>query len=268
MAMSPDITLKESRLLLNARSFPLNISRTKIISVGVDTHNNFECTVQIQNQTLYDVGFSEEAWVAFKKEFENIRNYFESDASDLSEKKVTCGDVCLTYASSFGSKAIMLEKKPLSGLQLISDDEEVDATSQKKKPFSPVIVLQKTTFEGLVAITPCIDIYIEDNRKISEDISNLYKYIVDAICRRFTANKRLSRKVIFLEKYIKARIPEFKKDATKNLDAIFCLHHFDMIYHELFALHLYGITRAVSGKLYKESRKNKEENWKKLYAEE
>lgn len=269
LTMTPFNTSKKiERPLLNSRSFPLNGSCSKLVSVGLKplSDSYFECCIQITSQTFHGICFSENTWSALKNEFGKISNYFNSSVNDFTNDKIKCGEIVLTLTTSFGEKSVVFDRQMLYDPPIISDDEEDSQLfpPPEKKVYTPAVVLQKKSFEGLVNVAPCIDSYLTNNKRMKEDISKLYDGVIEEVYKRFMSNKFMKRDVTHVNQYVKTKNSEIKeKVAAKSSDG-FRENLFDSMYHELTYLYSYNVASNVCKKLYQDHERAKRDLKKHL----
>lgn len=230
--------------LLNSRCFPLNVSSTKLITVGLKPQKAFDSCIRIQSQNFYGLCFSEKTWTALKSKFETIISYF-NNKEVVVEEKIPCNEIVLTFTTSFGEKAIVLDE---TASEDISDGG--DANNSPKKVFSPAIVLQKNSFEGLVKIAPCVDAYLENSIRLKDNISKLYDGVIEEIYSKFSEDRQISRDSASVRRYMESNSDEIIDKVSGNVDSVFRVYYLDAFYFELTALYSYGMANSVCKKLY------------------
>lgn len=243
--------------LLCSRVYPLNTSCTKKIIIGLapQKNNDFTCIVKIINQTFFGINFTTAAWQAFKLHFAKINSYFNDEVQSGTAEfdKISFNGITLNFTTSYGTKAILLdkieEKMTASYMSMITDECVEYQVSKKKKAYSPAIVLQKTTFDGIVNIAECIDYAIQANEKIAATVAQCYTNIIDNICKKFTDNKLLPQTKPYVKQYLHSQKVVIKNTISNNLDKNFNENYFDVIFSELLALHCNVISDAVIAKI-------------------
>ena len=176
--------------------------------------------------------------------------YFNTKNTNTPQKK-TFNGINLTYTITFGTKTIVLDRddSPTTSL-LDSDNDENSTYSKKRKLYTPAIVMQKTSFDGILKLSKCIDSCIKTNEKLLPLVSECNKNIIEDVCKKFSENIFLPEKDVFVKQYLTSHNEKIKNNiATLFNNKEFSEYYFDIVFYELISLHSKSIVKNVISKL-------------------
>lgn len=153
-----------SKTMLLPTTYGLNASCSKSVTIGLELVNgkNFEVVIKFSNRYSDGISLSVAEWQELSKQRSTIEHWFNNQEASINDSTPTTqslGRQSLSFTTSYNERAIILALKGPS---------DHGALKKAKKAFSLDIVMQKTTYQGLLRLTPCINTRME---LLSEDLS-------------------------------------------------------------------------------------------------
>lgn len=197
-------------LLLSA-SYGLNNSDTKKIATGIALMDSgsFETVVKIVGSGSNEIILSATAWNIFARDFDNTARYFSYDHWDDEQHwgyPMELEGCSVTYGRAHDAKAIIFELPENRRQDQPSQDpdhDEVRAGTQepsakRRKVFSPKVIMQEVTFQGLVRVSPIVDAQLERLKQSANALNKSKGLIVKNIASgiRFLGREDLSVEAI------------------------------------------------------------------------
>lgn len=157
-----EVTRLEASLILGT-TYPLNQSETKRISVGLQPQVNGDIRPIIKLQNNNSSGgivFDSAGFSKLQNHYPAIAKFFTGGTNPVwgsswrTPAPITIENCEIIFTTSFGAKAVVIDRRLSDHIKEIENGE---STSKKSRNYTPAIVMQKITFEGLCNLTPCIE---------------------------------------------------------------------------------------------------------------
>lgn len=253
----------ESPLLLGA-TYNLNNSETKKISVGLQPRVNGEIVpiVKLQNNNSSGgIVFESSAWSNLQDCYGDISAHFKKSKKygwkgvDLAPATpLRIEDFEVFFTTAFGSKAIVFDRVHEESTTEESDDDNLESQldppppppKKKKCNYSPAVVMQKISFDGLCNVTVCVE---ERFRRLQRFAPSV-KTCIDTLCAELILHIPANESS---ENVNEDRIKELFTHNAKSLhdavqhrmDPSFYGHLFDVLFVELKVFCIPFITNEV-----------------------
>ena len=112
--------------------------------------------------------------------------------------------------------------------------------------------MQKTSFDGIIPLSKCIDSCIKVNEKLLPLVLKCNKNIIADVCKKLNENVFLPEKDLFVKQYLASHDEKIKNNiATLFNNNEFSKYYFDIIFYELPSLHANSIVKNVISNLNK-----------------
>lgn len=259
-----DVALKKSeRHLVLSTTYGLNISWSKKITVGLRLRidGTFEPVIRLINNYSSGVSLSVSAWEDLMESFELIDTYFEKGNTksenklyDLTNDTIALDNSMMRFTTAHGNRVVAFYTKN-TGVQEAADDEDEEepGPAKKSKTYTPVIVMQKGTFDGLKNIACCINARLTRLESLMKDV-NIVK---DAMVKYFASVLVLRKMKSPTLQQIGALVCD-ESDSTREVvgmqcDTNFRDMYFDIVFSELLRLFLAYIIADVRQSVLTES---------------
>lgn len=243
---------------LLSTTYPLNTSCSKKIVVGLlynhDT-DNFEPTITLLNyQYSTGLNFDSETWTRLQEAFTEISRYFDS-GSRYQPSKMNIGKLDIVFTSSYGIKSVIFD------LPRIFEDTKQGGC--KKRMYTPAVVLQKRTFQGLRRVSVCVEERFNRLRRIASEVNQCKSFVFNEIKDLFSASDMDQPNDVILS-IISDKSRKIKDSVKSKFDKknkVFLEHHFDMAFFEMIY-----VCSGIFYNLLKQHYINEEENFKFTFA--
>lgn len=234
--------------LLLSTTYGLNASASKKLTVGLEIQPNgtFEPVVRLINHSTYGIILDSSSWTILLQNVDKITSYFALDYNILCstwEEPIVMGEYNLRFTTSHGSKAIIFDPRTDA-----VNDEGYDSEgfiAKKQKLYTPAIVMQKTTFDGLKNVIVCVDERFRRFYRLASSINQCKKQLVQEICEYLAAEDAKSSSEDFIKKVISVKFEHLKERTRSNLQQGFIEYYFDIVILELTTLFLDDIANEV-----------------------
>lgn len=164
---------KYSRFLLST-VYGLNNSYTKKIIVGLQYNTDeesFTPAIQLANsQCSAGVNLSQTTWTELQNKFDEINNYFESNT--ISPPRMKIGDINCVFTTLYGIKSIIFDKP---------NEQKTTEQTNKKKNYTPALVMQYRTFRGLQKAAVCVEERFRRLQRIELVVNQCKNLIVEEL---------------------------------------------------------------------------------------
>lgn len=254
--MSRCTSLKKfQKHLILSTTYGLNKSFSKKVIVGLEeqTDGKFEPAIRVMNNCSYGITFKLNSWTKLNQEINQISAYFDSDCSQSEEWKndVDINEYFIVFTTSHGAKAIVFDPKPEE------DEEHPDDNSTKKlKLYSPSIVMQKTSFDGLKNIIPCLNERFQQIDKLTESVNLSKNFLVQAVCSYLEEQDTGPPSEEFIKQLILAKADRLKEDSQSILQPEFVKHHHEIVFLEFMALFAESFASEIKQSILEKLSKN------------
>lgn len=265
--MTPSLSAEEIKRLetplILSTTYALNRSATKKICVGLQPRSNgcIEPIIKLMtNQSGSGGGIvlDSPAWTMLQTHIPTIDEYFKTglvnawQANWLTQipKPIQIGNQKIIFTASFGEKAVVFDRDTSMELQQqpsVDDGFEDDQPRRKKlRCYTPSVIMQKPTFQGLCDIVVCVD---ERFRRLERFKDNVQK-CVDIMChelRQFLPSDESPESIheIRVKDLIDAHRGPLKESVERRLDPAFVEHFFNIVFAELTTLCIPYVTQAL-----------------------
>lgn len=238
----------EAPLLLGT-TYSLNYSGTKKISSGLQPRVNGDIVPIIvlqNNNSSGGIVFESTAWSKLQTGLDDIGSYFTGGYKNygwktdlLTPKPLKIEDVEVFFTTAFGSKSIVFDR-PMeeSNTEDVNggDDENTPLEppqKKKKRHYSPAIVMQKTSFDGLCNVTVCVEERFRRLQRHATHVKKCADYLCGEILLHIPATEQPGNMDETRVKELLTQNSESLRDAVRRrIDPSF-LEHFDILFLEL-----------------------------------
>lgn len=173
-----------SRALLLSTTYSLNASGTKIVTIGfgLDAGQNFDVAIKFSGRYTSGIFFTVAEWQTLCSHRTTITSWFNEQQT--GENNITpviqwTGRQKINFTTAYNEKAIVLTLK---------EPEDIAQLKKAKKAFSSDVVMQKKTYEGLLALIPCINNKIYLLREELELVNRLKDILVERLSVELSVN--------------------------------------------------------------------------------
>lgn len=174
----------ETPLILGT-TYTLNQSETKKVSIGLQPRANgiIQPIIKLQNNTMTGgLVFEATEWNLLQTQLSEVSKYFKEGGQKIvwgstwrTPSPIEIGEFQLMFTSSYGAKSIVFDRRTTAPIEPCI----VEASEPKKrKNYSPAVVMQKTSFDGLMNIVVCLD---ERFKRLQRNITHVQK-CVEILC--------------------------------------------------------------------------------------
>lgn len=246
---------KSDNHLLLSTTYGLNNSLTKKVVVGLGLHLNdkFEPVIRLISNSCGGICLKPSTWSKLADIFDLIDDYYAFDINDGSQWPLDNIDVdehCrVFFTTAHNQRAIRFdvlngptdtarqESHADDGNQEQEEEDAQPPAAKKAKLFQPLIVMQKTTFEGLKTVYVCVDERLRRLERLNPDVNrckDLYlNHVAAAVKRSPVKDYSLHRLAQAASKvYGAAR----ETIAQAYPDPVFAKHYLDIVLLELTRL--------------------------------
>ncbi|XP_048511824.1 uncharacterized protein LOC125501061 [Athalia rosae] len=260
-----EIALKKSdRHLLLSSTYGLNASWSKKLTVGLRLRMNgtFEPVVRLINNYSSGVSLGLEGWASLIANLPKLEKYFlKKDAPGdnlfalVNDTIALDGGCSLRSTTAHGAKMIAFYSTETSGNgddatienSPQEDDEEDTATqgAKKRKVYTPVIVMQKVTFDGLKHIACCANERLLQLDALLGDVNRSKESVVRYFASIITARKIKAPTLQQIHGAVCDDIETARKVVCLQFDIGFRDYFFDIVYCEMMRLFLSYIVADI-----------------------
>lgn len=187
----------EKHLLLST-TYGLNHSFTKKINVGLGLRGDseYELLIRLVNNSCGGICLKLDSWIALIDATDIISDYFAFDIYADAQwyfETLDLGECKLTFTTAHGARAIRFDV-PAADADISSnaidddardgDHEDDQPSAKRQKLYQPSIVMQKTTFDGLKSLVPCVQERIRMLKKLKDDVNTCKKLFAEFITEK------------------------------------------------------------------------------------
>ena len=131
-------------------TYPLNNSASKKVIDGLYYSKNFKCFkpfIQLLNSHYtHGLKLNSNTWSVIQNRFQDITLYFDNLGNIERNDKIRLNDVDIIFTTSYGTKSVIFDRG-------FTNQE----STKRRKTYTPAVIMQKRTFEGLKRTAVCID---------------------------------------------------------------------------------------------------------------
>ncbi|XP_048515905.1 uncharacterized protein LOC125502155 [Athalia rosae] len=260
-----EIALKKSdRHLLLSSKYGLNASWSKKLTVGLRLRMNgtFEPVVRLINNYSSGVSLGLEGWASLIANLPKLEEYFvKKDAPGdnlfalVNNTIALDGGCSLRFTTAHGAKVIAFYSTETSGNgddatieNSTQEDDEEDTTTQgakRRKVYTPVIVMQKVTFDGLKHIACCANERLLQLDALLGDVNRSKESVVRYFASIITARKIKAPTLQQIHGAVCDDIETAREVVCLQFDIGFRDYFFDIVYCEMMRLFLSYIVADI-----------------------
>ncbi|XP_048515930.1 uncharacterized protein LOC125502161 [Athalia rosae] len=261
-----EIALKKSdRHLLLSSTYGLNASWSKKLTVGLRLRMNgtFESVVRLINNYSSGVSLGLEGLASLIANLPKLEEYFvKKDAPGdnlfalVNDTIALDGGCSLRFTTAHGAKVIAFYSTETSGngddatienSPQEDDDEEDTATqgAKRRKVYTPVIVMQKVTFDGLKHIACCANERLLQLDALLGDVNRSKESVVRYFASIITARKIKAPTLQQIHGAVCDDIETAREVVCMQFDIGFRDYFFDIVYCEMMRLFLLYIVADI-----------------------
>lgn len=254
--------------LILGTTYALNQSETKKVSVGLQLRDDgsIQPVAKLQNNSMAGgIVFESKDWNLLQTHLPAISKYFEGGqktawGSDWrSPSPIRVADCEIRFTSSFGTKSIAFDRRGLETIAEKDDDKDegLGTPPKKRRKYSPAIVLQKPSFDGLIALMVCTD---ERFRRLQRHVAQVqlcFDVLVAELLMYIPSKETRENIDSFRVKdLIKNNFKALKESVKRRLDPSFVEFTFGIVFLELTVLGIPLIILEIRRYLMKKEKKS------------
>lgn len=246
----------EAPLILGT-TYTLNSSETKKVNIGLQPRadGSIHPVVKLQNNTMAGgIVFESESWHLLQTKLPDISKYFAGGqkiawgSSWRTPLPVRIGDCEILFTSSYGAKSVVFDR-PVEENTTVEDEEsqqDPEPPTKKRKNYSPAVVMQKPSFDGLLNVLVCLD---ERFRRLQRNVTHVEK-CVSVLCAELLLHipaEEEPEKIdeVRVKELMKNNFNSLKEAVQLRLDPAFVELTFDIVFLELSVLCAAYITNQL-----------------------
>lgn len=236
-----DVALKKSeRHLVLSTTYGLNISWSKKITVGLRLRidGTFEPVIRLINNYSSGVSLTVAAWEDLIESFELVDTYLdkkdaksENKLYDLTNDTIALDNSMMRFTTAHGSRVVAFYTRASDVPESADDGDEASegpSSAKKSKTYTPMIVMQKGTFDGLKNIACCISARLTRLESLMKDV-NVSK---DAMVKYFASVLLIRKMKSPTLQQIGALVCE-EADTAREVVSLQCDTNFKDMYFEI-----------------------------------
>lgn len=225
----------EAQLILST-TYPLNQSETKRITVGLQTlmNGSIRPIIKLQNNNspggviFESLGFS-----SLQNNLPKIADYFVGGQNPVwgsswrTPSPIRIDECEIIFTTAFGAKSIVFD------VPTTEQDENSEPPRKKARTYSPSVVMQKTTFEGLCNILPVVEERFRRLQRVAPHV-NMCIHLLCAELILHIPQKDTHEKIdeLRIKDLIKNNYQSLKEAVKMRLDATFVENYFGVVFME------------------------------------
>lgn len=159
----------QSPFLAKSVIYGLNKSFGKIILAGLELNSvQFTPVVKVLSNTFAGPSLNAEDWKAFKSDFACAKRYFNATTAESDKMCNTRIEHRAHYTlltTCYMQKSVCFGTINDNSESCKHEEEAGEPSAKRFRRYSPNIILQRPTFEKLVEISTCIDMYLQQLEK-------------------------------------------------------------------------------------------------------
>lgn len=238
--LSDEIKRLAAPLILST-TYPLNRSATKKLVIGLQPQmdGHFEPSIKLINkEETAGIALNCDTWADVTDHVGGIMEYYDSTGFSAIRQRdpVQLGEYKIVYTTSYGKKAIAFDhcrKQPESVAVLMDCEPE----NQKKFYHPPPLLLQKSTFEGLIQLIVCVDERLHRLHRYSADVDKCFDSIVANLRVKLPDEPMEDLTIPKVQNLLKKHEKDLKNSAQNSgMSLVFLEHFFNITYAELTVL--------------------------------
>lgn len=242
----------EAQLILGS-TYALNHSETKRISVGLQPLETGQITPVLKLQNNNSSGgivFNSSGFSILHDCLSEITQYFEGTQKTIrgsswrTPSAIRIDDCEIIFTTSFGAKSIVFDR--------ISEEvtEIRDVTSEppqkKARQYSPAVVMQKTTFEGLCNVITCVDEHFKRLQRCVSDVEMCVRLVCAELLLHVPSNEKHENiNEVCVKELIKNNHKSLKEAVKVRMDSSFAENYFEIVFLEVTVLCVPFITNEI-----------------------
>ena len=237
--------------MLLTTTYGLNNSHTKRIQVGLQSTKEgvFVPLIKLSGNNADGINFDVDSWLQFQDHTGLMSEYLRGDGK-LKPNPVGIKNINISFTSAYGSRSILISYKETeeerSSEETVEDAADSLPVTKKRRHYSVAIVMQKTTFQGLLNVIKCVDAHLEHLKLLSESVNVCAQRLIQEI------ELKLPLSYVDCE-IIKLTIKGNQENIERNVrtqinDLTFLGVYFNIIFLELITLRCNEITNIILSK--------------------
>lgn len=246
-----EVARLEAPLILGT-TYPLNQSETKRISVGLQplVDGRIRPIIKLQNNNssggiIFDsAGFSK-----LQNHYPAIAKFFTNGANPVwgsswrTPAPIAIENCEIIFTTSFGARAVVIDRRLSDHIKEIETGE---SAPKKNRNYTPAIVMQKITFEGLCNLTPCIEERFRRLQRIEASVFSCMNMLcAELILHIPPSNIDTDVDETRIKELIKNNCKSLKDAIRVRLDAPFADQYFGIVFVESSTLCVPYITNEL-----------------------
>lgn len=231
--------------LVMAVLYGLNNSYGKIITMGFQLSTIsgiLSPVIKVINNNFSGLTLSADDWNVFKSDYAWISSYFGArgaEAEEMSGSRVEHSSHDTLLTTCYQHRAVTFTEKNNN-----ENDGNEEPSAKRGRRYTPNIVLQRTTFENLVAISRCIDIHLEQLQRDAAAMNHAMELIVSYAERELEKGRKMipctahawlssQQNMDKLQEYATSELAKSYPDFKNNLKTI--IYELSVMFREYIA---------------------------------
>ena len=221
--------------MLLSTTYGLNSSYTKKIHVGLRNLEkegfDFLPYVKLSAGGAEGIYFDMTTWEHFQQNLGIMSEYL--DGGSIKPNPIIIGKIIINFTTSYGARAVLAAYRETeeegAAEENTASANENEPTTKKRKTYSVALVMQKTTFQGMLNVLDCVNANLNQLNIIASSANECAKYLVNEIQINLPIKGYIENVIVKLT--LKANCQDIQRNVRNQLkDLTFLDAHFEIFF--------------------------------------